>query len=197
MVIGPVFFKNNREKLLDKLPDNTAAFIFSGEEKNMDSDSCYRFLPDRNFFYLTGLEREGLMLILLKKEGRTSEFVFAPVHDSMKERWTGKRMDFSEVSAISGIPENRIRDRETFADEVFKLAGDNSLRFAVDGSSVMEAPRSFAERCRKQGKEHMDISNILAGMRLVKSNEEISSIVEAARVTEEALAEMKKLIKHY
>ncbi|MBR3463875.1 MAG: aminopeptidase P family protein [Clostridiales bacterium] len=195
MVIGPVFFTNNRKKLLDKLPDNTAAFIFSGEEKKMDSDSCYRFLPDRNFFYLTGLEKPGFMLILIKKEGALSESLFAPVHDSMKERWTGKRMDFSKISEISGIAETCIRDRDTFADEVFKLAADNSLRFAVDGSSVMEAPRSFAERCRKQSKEHMDISNILTGMRLVKSDEEIDSIVEAARVTEEALAEMKKLIK--
>lgn len=195
MVTGPDFFANNRERFLDKLPDNTAAFLFSGEEKKMCADSSYRFLPDRNFFYLTGLEKPDLMLLLMKKEGVSTVLIFAPVHDSMKERWTGKRMDFSEIAGISGLDIASVRDRETFTDGVFKLASDNTLRFAVDGSSVMEGPRSFADRCRKQGREPLDISNILIEMRLVKSEEEISSITEAARVTEEALAEMKKLIK--
>ena len=195
MVTGPEFFRNNRGILLEKLPDNTAAFLFSGEEKKMDSDSSYRFLPDRNFFYLTGLEKPEFMLILIKKEGASSEYVFAPVHDSRKERWTGKRMDFAEIARVSGIAEDAVRDRDTFAETVFKLASDSSLRFAVDGSSIMEATRSFAERCRKQGREPLDISNILTGMRLVKSEHETDAITEAARVTEEALAEMKKLIK--
>lgn len=195
MVISPAFFRNNRESFLDKLPDNTAAFLFSGEEKKMCGDTSYRFLPDRNFYYLTGLEKPEFMLLLLKKEGTASGFIFAPAHDIMKERWNGKRMDFSEISRISGMDVEFIRDRETFADMVFKLASDNSLRFAVDGGSVMESPRSFADRCRKQGREPVDISNILTEMRLVKTDEETGSISEAARVTEEALAEMKKLIK--
>lgn len=195
MVIGPEFFSNNRKRLLDKLPDNTAAFLFSGEEKKMCADSSYRFLPDRNFFYLTGLEKPDFMLLLMKKEGVSTFLIFAPVHDSMKERWNGKRMDFSEISRISGLDEASVRDIETFADSVFKLAADNSLRFAVDGSSVMEGPRSFADRCRKQGREPQDISGFLTEMRLVKSQEETDSIIEAAKVTEEALAEMKKLIK--
>jgi Xaa-Pro aminopeptidase len=195
MVTGPEFFRSNRRVFAEKLPDNTAAFLFSGEEKKMCADTEYRFLPDRNFFYLTGLEKHDLMLIIVKKEGVVSENIFAPVHDRAKERWTGKRMDFSKIAEISGLAEDQIRDRETFADVVFKLASDNALRFAVDGSSIMDATRSFADRSRKQGREPLDISNILTEMRLVKSGVEIASIEEAARFTEEALAEMKKLIK--
>ena len=77
MVIGPGFFSNNRKRLLDKLPDNTAAFLFSGEEKKMCADTSYRFLPDRNFFYLTGLEKPDLMLLLMKKEGACTALIFA------------------------------------------------------------------------------------------------------------------------
>ena len=104
-------------------------------------------------------------------------------------------MDFSEIARISGISEDMIKDRETFADEVFKLASDNTLRFGVDGGSVMQVTREFAERSRKQGREPLDISGILVEMRLVKSEAETASIEEAARVTEEALAEMKKMIR--
>jgi Xaa-Pro aminopeptidase len=145
MVTGPDFFANNRERFLDKLPDNTAAFLFSGEEKKMCADSSYRFLPDRNFFYLTGLEKPDLMLLLMKKEGVSTVLIFAPVHDSVKERWTGKRMDFSEIAGISGLDIASVRDREAFTDGVFKLASDNTLRFAVDGSSVMTGTRSLAD----------------------------------------------------
>ena len=195
MVTGPEFFRNNRKAFAEKLPDNTAAFLFSGEEKKMCADSSYRFLPDRNFFYLTGLEKPDFMLIIRKQDGVVTERLFAPEHDSFKERWTGKRMDFADIARISGVSEDNIRDREDFADNAFNLASENKVRFAIDGSSVMDGPRKFAERDRKQGREPLDISNILTGMRLVKSAEEIESIAEAARVTEEALAEMKKLIK--
>ncbi len=195
MVISADFFSCNRKAFAEKLLDNTAAFFFSGDEKKMCADTEYRFLPDRNFYYLTGLEKPDLMLVIIRKDGNVTEKIYAPVHDRLKERWTGKRMDFSEIARISGISEDKIRDRETFADEVFKTASDNMLRFAVDGSSIMKAPRDFADRCRKQGREPLDISNILVGMRLVKSEEEIKSIEEAARITEESLAEMKKIIK--
>ncbi|MBE7070530.1 MAG: aminopeptidase P family protein [Ruminococcaceae bacterium] len=195
MVMGPGFFQNNRKVFAEKLPDNTAAFVFSGEEKKMCADTEYRFLPDRNYFYLTGLEKPDFMLVILKKDGVVKEHLFAPEHDDLKERWTGKRMDFSKIAEISGISEDNIRARENFADYVFNLASENSLRFGVDGSSVMTATREFADRTRKQGREPFDISSILTEMRLVKSSEEIASIEEAARITEESLAEMKKLIK--
>ena len=64
MVTGPEFFRSNRRVFAEKLPDNTAAFLFSGEEKKMCADTEYRFLPDRNFFYLTGLERPDFMLVI-------------------------------------------------------------------------------------------------------------------------------------
>ena len=195
MVIGPEFFRSNRKVFSEKLPDNTAAFVFSGEEKKMCADTEYRFLSDRNFFYLTGLERPDFILVVVKKDGNVTERIFAPEHDPARERWTGKRMDFSEIARISGISKEQIKDRETFADEVFKLASDNSLRFGVDGNSIMQATREFAERSRKQGREPLDISGILIEMRLVKNEAEIASIKEAARITEESLAEMKKLIR--
>ena len=195
MVIGPEFFQNNRKAFAEKLPDNTAAFLFSGEEKKMCADTEYRFLPDRNFFYLTGLEKPDLMLIIRKQDGILTERLFAPEHDSLKERWTGKRMDFSEIARVSGISEDNIRDRDDFADNAFNLASENKVRFAYDGSSVMEAAKDFAERDRKQGREPLDVSNIFTELRLVKSDVEIASIEEAARITEEALAEMKKLIR--
>lgn len=195
MVTGPEFFRNNRIRFSEKLPDNTAAFLFSGEEKKMDSDTEYRFLPDRNFFYLTGLERPGLMLFILKKDGNVTEQIYAPDHDSMKERWTGKRMDYADIAGISGIPVESVLDSEISEDILYKYSSDAAIRPAVDGSSIMEAPRTVAEMSRKQGREPADISGILTGLRLVKSEPEIESIIEAARVTEESLAEMKKLIK--
>ncbi len=195
MVTGPEFFQNNRKAFAEKLPDNTAAFIFSGDEKKMCADTEYRFLPDRNFFYLTGLEKPDLMLIIRKQDGVVTEWLFAPEHDSLKERWTGKRMDLSDIARISGVSEDNIRDRDDFADTAFNLASDNKVRFAFDGSSVMQASKDFADRDRKQGREPLDVSNIFTELRLVKNEAEIASIEEAARVTEESLAEMKKLIR--
>ena len=61
-MVDPSFYTDNRERFAAALPDRTAALLFSGEEKQMSSDSNYRFFADRNFFYLTGLELPGFVL---------------------------------------------------------------------------------------------------------------------------------------
>ena len=84
-MVNPSFYRHNRELFAAALPDSTAALLFSGEGKRMSSDSEYRFLSDRNFFYLTGIENPGFALVISKINGEVSTFIYAPARDSMKE----------------------------------------------------------------------------------------------------------------
>ena len=193
MALTRTFFTDNRRRLADRLPDNTAVFLFAGEAKKMSQDTDYRFLPDRNFYYMTGLSRTGLVLVIEKSEGSTKEYLYAPEHDKLKERWGGKRPDFESLTAVSGIED--IRSDDTFEEDALAIAKDGKLKIAVDGNSIMDAPRSFTDKIASFGVKPESISSHITDMRMVKNEGEQGCIREAAKVTEEALAELKNYVK--
>ena len=194
-MVNSSFYINNRERFAAALPDRTAALLFSGEEKLMSLDSDYRFFADRNFFYLTGLERSGLILVIEKIDGAVSSKIYAPAHDSMKERWHGKRMDFSEIASIAGLDEEDILDLEKYEEKEFELISNTDINIFLDNSSVMDKPKDLRKKIEKDGRKASDLSEITTPMRLIKQQNEADSIKEAARITEEAIDEMKKLIR--
>ena len=193
MALDRTFFSDNRKKFADLLPDNRAVFLFAGEAKKMSGDTDYRFLPDRNFYYMTGLERAGLVLVITKKDGAFTEKLYAPAHDKLKERWGGKRPDFEALPAVSGIED--IRSDEAFEEDAKAEAKDSSTKIAVDGGSIMDAPRDFTDMISTLGVKPESISSLITDMRMVKSEDELSCIREAAKITEEALDELKKYVK--
>ena len=194
-MVSPSFYINNRERFAAALPDRTAALLFSGDEKQMSLDTNYRFFADRNFFYLTGLELPGFVLLIEKNDGQISSNIFAPAHDSMKERWHGKRMDFAAISAISGIPEEHVFDLEKYEETEYELIRNTEINIFLDNSSVMAKPKELRKQIEKDGRKAFDLSEITTPLRMVKQPHEIESIKAAAKITEEAIEEMRKLIK--
>ena len=193
MALSRAFFTDNRKRFAEGLPDNTVVFLFAGEPKRMSQDTDYRFLPDRNFYYMTGLERAGLVLVIEKKDGKVRDILYAPAHDKLGERWGGKRPDFEELTARSGIED--VRNEDAFEEDAMAAAKDTSTRIAVDGSSIMDAPREFTDKIATLGVKPENISSRITEMRMVKGEEELACIREAAKVTEEALDELKKYVK--
>ena len=195
MAIDSVFFKQNRERFAAALPDRTAALLFSGDEKHMSRDSDYRFFCDRNFYYLTGLERPGFVLVIEKNDGNVASKIYAPARDSMEERWHGKRMGFDDISALTGLSSDDVLDLEKYEEKEFELIKDTGIKIYLDKSSVMAKPFELQKKIEKDGRKASDLSEITTNMRLVKQPCEVDAIREAARITEEAIDEMKSLIR--
>lgn len=195
MATDPSIYRNNRERFAAALPDSTAALLFSGEEKHMSLDTDYRFFVDRNFFYLTGVERAGLVLLIEKNGGTASVKIFAPARDSLKERWHGKRMDYADIAAISGVAGEDVLDTEKYEEKEFELIKNTGIKVFLDKTSVMAKPSELKSKFEKDGRKVADLSEITTSMRLVKQPYEIEAIRKAAAVTEEALEEMKKIIR--
>ena len=161
----------------------------------MSLDSEYRFFADRNFFYLTGLENPGLVLLITKMNGEASTVLYAPARNSMKERWQGKRMDFADIAAIAGLSAESVLDLEKYEEKEFELIKDEEITVYLDSSSVMAKPFELKTAIEKNGRKVSDLSEITTALRLVKQPYEIEAIREAAKITEEAIEEMKALIK--
>ena len=59
-------YSKRREKLLKNFKDNALIILFSGNAPMRSEDEAYPFCVNRNFYYLTGLEKENMALLIYK-----------------------------------------------------------------------------------------------------------------------------------
>lgn len=96
-------FKHNRNEFMTRMEDRSFAVFFSGEAPHKTGDQFYSYTADRNFFYLTGLEKPNYALVLLKSRNHFMEFLFIEEATDYTEKWLGHRYSKEEASAICGI----------------------------------------------------------------------------------------------
>jgi len=196
-------FALRREKLLSKLPENTAAVLFAGKAPVASLDESYPFLPNRNFFYLSGIEQEESVLVLIRRDempragsGETSEGpgklgrcearLYIYPREPEKEKWTGRRLAVEEARELSGIYDVRILS--TFEQDLQELL-ESDLNFAWDESDISHQRHSLEVQLSKTDRfdSIVDISGHLTLLRTIKSPLEVEAITRAISVTEEAL----------
>lgn len=68
--------------------------------------------PNRNFFYLTGIRRENMMLILDNATEEPTETLLIEEADPDRERWMGKKMTVDEAKAQAQIEKVGFIDTE-------------------------------------------------------------------------------------
>ena len=190
MIFNSEVYKLRREQLINRIPEGSAVFLFAGKGRAMSQDTDYRFLPDRNFFYMTGLSYEEGKLILVKEsDGEVRTELYALKPDDLVERWHGKRMPFDTVASLSGIDVNDIHDVHDFDEYAYKYL--TGYKLLADGTSIAaESLKFIADHDTVE-----DIGPVLTSMRMVKSKEEADAIAEAAVITEESLEQIKPLVR--
>jgi len=78
-------FAARRQKLMDMIGPGVAVLYARGEE---DRDG---FKSDADFYYLTGIDEEGAILVLAPGERKAKEFLFLRALDPESDRWMGVR----------------------------------------------------------------------------------------------------------
>ncbi len=183
-----------RDKLFDALPNNTVALVFSGVSKICSEDSFHPFLANRNFFYLTGVEQENSILMIVKCAGEKKTYLFLDEYNELKERWTGKRLTFNEATNISEIV--NVYANSTFDSMLsMALASSNNMygkieNLFIDLSDEIKiklncSTQLFAKELEEKY-PHLNIKNIypyIVELRLVKSDYEIRQLEEAINIT--------------
>lgn len=59
-------FELNRRRLAEKLDDNSLLILFAGNAPKKTGDEKYQFTPNRNFYYLTGINEEDHIFVMEK-----------------------------------------------------------------------------------------------------------------------------------
>ena len=198
-------YHDRRKALMDRLEPSTAVFIFSGKAPMRSQDESYPFVVDRSFYYLTGIDRENMTLMLKKApDGAVNETLFIEPYSEFWAKWVGGRMKADEATEVSGVQD--IRYHEDFPSALNRLVsgfqGLGQLKVGLDFWRYNEDQTDTpAHRLAKTLQERypavqiVDIRGDLAALRMIKDEYEIEQMKKAQIATAEAVRAMMRHAK--
>lgn len=195
------FYKNNRSKVLESIDDNSLLILFAGKAPKKTADEKYPFTPNRNFYYLTGIDEENHILVLSKINGKTNEYLFIKEVDPIAEKWEGKTIRKEEVSEICMIEDVKyLGEFNNFIEKV--VLNKEEINIYLD----LEAGNTSYKYVNEIKHKYYNINiknafKLIGNLRLIKTDEEVSRIRKAIDITIEGVKELmrnsKSGIKEY
>lgn len=195
------FFTENRKELEERLNNDSVLLLFAGTAPYKSADELYQFIPNRNFYYLTGIDQSKIILLMSKIDGKISEKLFIERPDPIMEKWVGATITSEEAIELSGI--DNIEYLDNFEGAIGSILSRNRIeKIYLDlerqeiNTSMTEA-QNFAKIINEKY-PYIQIKNIyydIAELRMIKSDEEIELIKKAIEVTNEGIMNMLDNIK--
>ena len=187
-------FITRRNKLYDKLKDNSVLILFAGVSVKRSADETYPFTINKNFYYLTGIEQEGSILVVSKQDKAINESLFISEYDEVKEKWTGKRLRVDEAKKKSGI--NNIFYLNTFQSEINTIITRKKIGVERISTIYLDLePQNMLDNF-KTTKDYLEIFelnypwvtvlniyNEIIRLRMVKSSAEVEELKDAISKT--------------
>lgn len=193
-------YRNRRKRIGEQLGDGVLV-LHGGGLRMRSNDTEFRFRPDSDFHYLTGLSEPGGVLVF--RPGRDPETVlFVRPRDPKAEVWAGRRVGPEGAEELYGADE---------AYEIGKLAEE--LPKLIDGASAVYTPvgrnRGFdnrildaIEKLRRRNRwgdtppEAINDARIVLGEdRMLKDAAALASLRHAVDLTAAAHVEAMKAVR--
>lgn len=193
-------YKQRRHALATLLPENSIALFFSGKAPYKVGDEKYPFSVDRSFYYLSGLDKENMILAIIRTQGKIKEQLFLEHYDEEQAKWVGGKLlpeeaaDISEIEEIFWLEEamdmlglqiSRFFDHESRVD----IYADFTRQEAYQADS--EAHRFTRELLRQY--PYVTLHNAasrISSLRLIKEDAEIDDLKQAIEVTRQGILAM-------
>ena len=182
-----------RAAVLEKMGTHSLMVLYSGESVPASMDEGYPFEANHHFFYLTGLRRENMALVLSTSaaEPKTALFIEEPV--PAMERWTGRRVTKEEAASVSGIDDVRYIDSLPGAISRFmtrewvESAWFDCYRDAMGDVDSYNMRKAKAFAAAYPAVTLKNAHPLLATMRMRKDESELATMQEAIDLTGRAL----------
>ncbi|MDV3141338.1 MAG: aminopeptidase P N-terminal domain-containing protein, partial [Candidatus Phytoplasma australasiaticum] len=107
-------FSNNRNRFFKCINDNSIALFYSGHSHYKSGDQLFPFEVNKNFYYLTGIQQDGSILILIKKSSMQKTFLFIPNINPIHKLWNDDQLNKEQITNISKISCNNIYEMKDF-----------------------------------------------------------------------------------
>ena len=191
-------FENNRKKLIESMKENSLLILFAGSAPYRSADQVYKFTPNRNFYYLTGIDEPNVIVTILKTDKEAIETVYVEREDELMAKWVGRAISKDEASEISGIKSTKYLDEfDSTISSYIDKRGISKIYLDLERQSI-NIPSTKAQDMANTltvKYPHLKIKNIfhnIAKLRMVKNDREVELIQKAIGITKEGILAMAK-----
>lgn len=164
-------FRDRRTSLRQKLDGTLVLF-----GRNEGPDEVFGFLQEPNFYYLTGWNEPGAILILTPSR----ETLFLPRHNEHRERYTGKRAAATDPDVRAATGFEQVLPIEKFEESLASALNEAEDVYALPGQPTTEKLKE-----RYPFRVFLDAAPSLARLRMRKSAAELAAIQHSTDVTVE------------
>ncbi len=181
--------KAHREALMARMNGGVAIFR-AGPERIRNRDTHYRFRPDSDFWYLTGLREPDAVAVLIPDAVKDSYVLFVRPRDPEMETWNGRRTGVEGAKELYGA--DAAYPIAALDTELPKLLrGASRLHFTTGHDSDFDRKllgwlHEMFMRTRDGvtgPPELVEAGVALHELRLFKSSEEIAALRRCAELT--------------
>ena len=95
--------KARRARAMERLGPDAIAVFWSAPTRVYSTDVNYEYRQESNLLYLTGIDQEDTILVLMPGNETRKEMLFVREADARREHWNGHSLTPAEASAESGI----------------------------------------------------------------------------------------------
>lgn len=190
------FFVFNRERVGERLENNSIAVFFAGQAPYKSADEVYKFTPNRNFYYLTGIDEAKVIMMMVKLDEKVSEHLFIQESDPVMVKWVGKTISIDEAEAVSGISDIRyLKDFQDTIGSYLNRINIENIYLDLERQELNIAATESQEfaKIMVQKYPYVRIKNIyhdIALLRTVKSQQEIELVSKAIEITKSGILSM-------
>lgn len=194
-------YEQRRDRVYAEMRDHSVLLLWSGIELHTGADAYHDFEANRNFFYLTGLRRDHMVLLMRKNGEKKQTTLYIEEADPASERWTGKMVTADEAKEITGIRDIRYMDR--FERELNQMLTSTDVeevcadcyRHTAEHIPDYNTQKASEIAAGYPGIRIRNIWPVLAKLRMEKDPDEQAVLSEAIEVTDQALRHVMKVLK--
>ena len=188
-------YNRRRQTVFDRMADNSIAVLYSGIEHHVSADEYDLFTAhaNRNFFYLTGLRRDKMALVLDKAAAEPKTTLFIEEADPAMERWYGRKVTIDEAKELSGIDNVRFIDELDGALDMIMTREDvytayfDTYRHQKEDLPDYNVVKANEFKTAYPGVSIRNLFPFVAEQRMQKDEDEIALTKEAIKLTDTAL----------
>lgn len=196
------FFIKNREKLVEVMDNDSMLIMFAGRAPKKSADYNYKFTPNRNFYYLSGIDEEYINLVIIKdKKGTVSERLYIRECNEERAKWVGYSISVERAKEVSGIEDVRFIDMFKWQlNQLISTKNITKVYLDLEKDAFEDNLTDngvFAKKLKERYPQVL-ISNIypeLCILRMFKEKEEIEEIKTAIEKTRLGIEAMMKNVK--
>ena len=203
LMLNTSIFTQNRQRFIKEMKMNSIAIFNSNDEMPSNGDALYRYNPNSDLYWLTGIEQEDSMLVLFPNnpDEKYREVLVLVRPNELKEKWDGKRLRAEEATKISGIKtivwldslDALLQPWIHLAETIYLNTNENDRK----ASLIETRDYRFVQEMKARYPLHQyeRSARILKNLRAIKTALEVEVISQAVAITEKAFKRLLQFIK--